>query len=186
MMSQPLTMHTHIDSLKFAREQAQLSEQIAVTMLPRLIPELSSTTEKLDFALSGGVDKKGHAYLKLELSGEIKLTCQRCLGELSFPVQIVQQILIAPNEKALEYLDEEEELECLLANKNLLVIELIEDELLLSLPYAPKHDALAECEQYGFDATCLVPTETETEAKPETFSEKTQPFATALAHLKKN
>ncbi len=185
-MSQSLTMHTHIDSLKFAREQNQLSGQIAVTMLPRLIPELSSTKEILEFTLSGGVDKKGHAYLKLVLSGEIKLVCQRCLGELPFLIEISQQILIAPNEKALEYLDEEEELECLLANKTLLVLELIEDELLLSLPYAPKHDALTECEKQGFDATHFIQVDPETEAEePVVSPEKPNPFA-ALAHLKKN
>ena len=48
-------------------------------------------------------------------------------------------LLLAQNEKELSSLDEDESIDCILAEPNLDVLALVEDEIILSLPISPRH-----------------------------------------------
>jgi len=63
--------------------------------------------------------------------------CQRCLQTFSWPVSQQTLLLLARSESELAILDLDEEHEVVLAAAALDTMELIEDELLLSLPFAP-------------------------------------------------
>jgi uncharacterized protein len=71
------------------------------------------------------------------------MTCQRCLSSFAVPVAQETVLLLARNERELARLDAEEP-EVVLAETPLEPSALVEDELLLSLPFAPRH-ATAEC-----------------------------------------
>ena len=66
--------------------------------------------------------------------------CQRCLGRLDWPVDQATEVLLAGDERELAALDDASEGEVILADGPLDPAELVEDELVLTLPFAPLHE----------------------------------------------
>ena len=125
-----------IDSIDFARNGGQLSGEIQIVNLSRLSDLLSNSNGALNYRVVG-LKEGGLLKLEITLEGMCYLRCQRCLGELGYPIELKSQLQLLSAEK-LDELDDEDE-EAIEATKRLDVLALIEDELLLSLPFAPKH-----------------------------------------------
>ena len=77
--------------------------------------------------------------MTIDLEGEVPLECQRCLGPLRWPVVQQTELLLAHDEAELARLDADTESEVVLAEGPLDPLSLVEDELLLVLPFAPRH-----------------------------------------------
>jgi len=75
--------------------------------------------------------------LEVSLNGVVHLRCQRCLGDLEYPIEVSSRLKLASVEE-LDAVDDDED-EYIEASSQLDVIGLVEDELLLSLPFAPRH-----------------------------------------------
>jgi uncharacterized protein len=103
--------------------------------------------------------------LGVTLQGSCTLWCQRCLGELDYPVKLDSKLLLLPAEK-LDETEEDDDVDAIEASPRLDVLALIEDELLLALPFAPRH------------------TEGKCAASTNGLQQKASPFA-VLAGLKK-
>ena len=67
------------------------------------------------------------------------LTCQRCLDPFEWPVEQRTDVLLARDERELAALDTDSSAEVVLAAAPVDPRTLIEDELVLALPFAPKH-----------------------------------------------
>ncbi|OIR03476.1 hypothetical protein GALL_143340 [mine drainage metagenome] len=131
-----------IDSLAFAREGRHLVGQLAVNALPRLADLLANDAGVLACDVSGGRNEAGKLYLRLKVTGELHLICSRCLEAMPLPLAIDSQVLLVPPgapwpDEALE----DDSADAVEALGEQLVAELVEDELLLALPVAPRHDA---------------------------------------------
>ncbi|MBE5528947.1 metal-binding protein [Laribacter hongkongensis] len=136
-MSQPIL----INPLTFARERQTLDGSMAVAELERLLEAVADPAGRLDWSLAGGVDKLDRPYLVLEVSGQVALTCQRCLDPLPFVVTADACITLFTDESKLEAAsDEDSSLDAVMAEDELDVLALIEDEVLLGLPLAPRHE----------------------------------------------
>jgi uncharacterized protein len=86
------------------------------------------------------------------IHGMLHLQCQRCLEALDHPLQLLNTLLlVAAGTEAAGALDEEEP-EWIEASRELDLGTVIEDEILLSLPYAPKHEEGA-CRALGGTVT---------------------------------
>ena len=136
-----------IDSLEFARNKQVLHGKIAVASLPRLQDVVFSSDGVLEYELSGRMDQYGKLSLHCEVKGTLQLNCQRCLGALAYQVGVKSDLILVKDEMALAEIDEDEEIEdidVVLANPELDVLSLIEEEILLDLPMAPVHP-IAEC-----------------------------------------
>ncbi len=90
--------------------------------------------------IDGTTDPAGHPALEVTLDGDLPVTCQRCLGVFAFPVAQRTRLLVAKSEAELAALDDAGEDEVVLGASPLDAYELVEDELLLSLPHAPRHE----------------------------------------------
>jgi uncharacterized protein len=131
-----------IDSLDFASNGQQISSEVLVAELSRLANILNDTAGKLNYTVRGAVNKHGTPMLLLNLDGLCHLTCQRCLQGMDYEIQVATSVLLR-DQAGLDLLDEDEvdeEYESVLAEARLDVWHLLEDEILLSLPFAPKHD----------------------------------------------
>jgi DUF177 domain-containing protein len=106
---------------------------------PRLEDRLAPGPATLAYRITGIVDARGHPALTVELDGTVPLTCQRCLETFSLPVQQRTVLLLARDDAELARLDEDDEHEVVLAAAALDPLVLAEDELLLTLPYSPRH-----------------------------------------------
>ena len=74
-----------------------------------------------------------------ELLSRLRLVCQRCLGPLEFPVDVDVELELS--ESAAEIEKAEDDVDRVLATRSMEVAALVEDELILTLPFSPKHEA---------------------------------------------
>ncbi len=132
MFARPL-----IDSVDFARGGKGLRGEIGFSELPRLADVLARNDGNLSYEVQGYRDGD-REMLRLVLQGECVLRCQRCLGEMSYPVQIDSRLLLLPADR-LDEVEDDDEIEAIEADSKLDVLALIEEELLLELPFAPRH-----------------------------------------------
>lgn len=128
-----------IDSLEFARTGQTLSGRVPISQLARLRDSLFDGLGELQFEVKGGHDPRRRPVLVLEINGVLHLLCQRCLGVLNHPLRLSNVLLLVDAAEAAGDRYDEEEAEWIEASRALDVTELIEDEVLLSLPYSPRH-----------------------------------------------
>ena len=130
---------TVIDSLEFARAGETLRGSLPVSGLTRLADSLYDNLGLLDFMVQGGHDARHRPTVTLEVGGMLHLRCQRCLGQLDFPVKIGSTLVIASaTEAAASGLDDEEG-EWIEPSAQLDIGDLVEEEIILALPYSPLH-----------------------------------------------
>lgn len=79
--------------------------------------------------------------MRLAVSGEVGLTCQRCLADMPYSVNVTRTLYLARNEAEMERLDALPDSDAIQPGEILGLVELVEDEVLLSLPLAPMHAA---------------------------------------------
>lgn len=130
-----------IDSLEFAANGQQISGEIPLVAMSRLVDELSDTQGSLDYCVQGGVNREGIAVLDVRVTGQCQLQCQRCLEGMDYIVDLSSRLLLRDQESLDALEDDEDEFDSVLAEKHLDVVGLLEEEILLSLPIAPKHKA---------------------------------------------
>ena len=147
----PMPAQTVIDSLEFARIGQELRGSLAVPGMKRLLECLAEAPGEVEFMVKGGHDPRRRPTLSVDISGTLRLQCQRCLGALDYPLRLSNTLrLVSAGETAAGDLDEEDA-EWIEASAELDVAALVEDEILLSLPYAPRHEE-GQCGQ-GLTAT---------------------------------
>lgn len=125
-----------IDSVDFAQNGKELRGETGFAELPRLGDMLAKTDGTLAYTVRGYRKDDGNM-LEVSLHGTCILRCQRCLGVMDYSVEIVSHLKLLPVEKLAE--TEDDEVDAIEAESSLDVMALIEDELLLGLPFAPKH-----------------------------------------------
>jgi uncharacterized protein len=156
-----------VDSLEFARGGKTLNGKLQIADLDRLRDRLASTDGALEYDLIGHADDNGRPSLHCRVRGTLDLFCQRCLQPMAWKVELDSDLVLAMSEDELAE-DEEDPgaPDRLLARKDMKVRELVEDELLLAWPMAPRHPE-GQCKP----------------SVPEESGEAVSPF-TALAKLK--
>lgn len=164
-MSKPIL----IDPLKFAREGRSQTGTLAIAALdPRVHDDLSGTDGEVSYTLTGHVDPLRRAVLRLTLDGTISVRCQRCLSSMPYALKTDSSMTLFTDEEKLDAACEADEtLDAIMAEPELDVVRLVEDEIIMGLPLSPKHD---DCG-----------TETLSRAK----ADKPNPFA-VLATLKRS
>ena len=133
-----------IDSLDFARSGKELSDEVPVSGLERLADSLYDRSGILRYVLVGQTDGRQRLRLRLKVEGTISLRCQRCLGRLPDPVALESRLLLL-DDKAGGEEAEIEDLDAVAADPEMDVWSLVEDEVLLAQPIAPRHSE-GECE----------------------------------------
>ena len=169
-----------IDSLKFAAGHESISGSVAVARLARLTDMLAGTDGGLDCSLEGfsfdGV-LAGRVGLHLQVTGQLRLYCQRCLAEVLFDCAIDSRLLLVANESDVSQWPEDElevdEFDAIPASREMSLLTLLEDEVLLALPVVPRH------------ADCVLPAGCVVDAVVDDSENEPSPFA-VLAGLKKH
>ena len=130
-----------ISNLDFARKALEIHDTIAVSQFSRLADFLSASDGSLNYRLTGYLDDNQTPGLKLHISGKLHLMCQRCLGPMEFDLDTYATFVVVRDEASIpDTEDEADEIDYLVAETHMSVVDLIEDEILLSLPLAAKHE----------------------------------------------
>ena len=78
------------------------------------------------------------------MDGVLPLVCQRCLGPLEHPVHIEVLLLLAATQDEVDAAPVEAEgPDSIVAGREMPVLSLVEDEVVLAIPIAPRHPACA-------------------------------------------
>ncbi len=128
------------DALKLCASGESLAGVVDAADLPRVADRLASDAgaARIAWRLVGGSDGQRRPVLTLTLAGSVPLVCQRCLQPFAASVDQTTELLLARSESELARLDADE-VEVVLATERLDPLTLVEDELLLSLPFSPRH-----------------------------------------------
>lgn len=135
---------TVIDSLEFARTGQKLAGELPIEGLARLRESLYDPAGAIRFEVKGARDARLRPALVLDITGVLHLQCQRCLGMLDFPLRLSNTLLLGRAEDGGGL--DEEDAEWIEASETLDVAGLVEDEILLGLPYSPRHEE-GQCRQ---------------------------------------
>lgn len=125
----------------FAKEGRVLEGTLAVSSLERLHDLLTEVTGEINFRLQGFKSEHGELMLHLTVSGVIPLACQRCLKAIPFNLDVDNLLEIVPEGSDMSQDElEDDTRDFLPVAGELNLAELVEDEILLSLPVAPRHE----------------------------------------------
>ena len=127
------------DGFGVAAQRAVIAGRVDVAALPRVADVLADAggTADIAYRITGSADAAGRPALEVAVAGAVSLRCQRCLQPFRWPVEQTTLLLLARDERELARIDEDEH-EALLADAPLDAMTLVEDELLLTLPFAPR------------------------------------------------
>ncbi len=171
------SMPEHISLDKWADTGYEWSGEIEPNIFKRLAVSLSTEHEQSKTKIDANLYRRNNVlHLAFTLTGEVWLTCQRCLQPVAIDLSDDYDIALLENDSQVRLVNEEQDYLLLdevvteQSPEHLLPFKkLVEDEILLKIPMAPKHvDCEMTVEQFG-----EIPEEEETE----------NPFA-ALASLK--
>ncbi|MCX7896584.1 MAG: YceD family protein [Rhodocyclaceae bacterium] len=163
LTAMPNLVDAAVDGHAFAATGGALVGHLMLADLPRLADLLLEREGSLACIIRGeeGVDASGRrrAYLSLEIAGSLVLQCQRCLEPLSFECCLRRRLmLIRPGEPWPEDELYEDGFDAIETTEALGLRDLIEDEILLALPIAPRHE------------TCQPPARFEAGGRPTPFA----------------
>lgn len=135
----------NVNILAFAKANDTLHADERLLRFDRLLEETQGLGAEtpLRYAATGalhtdaaGVDE---AWIHLEAEVTLALTCQRCLSPVDATVRFERDFRFVATEELAAIEDEESDEDVLVLSRNFNLAELVEDELLMALPVAPKH-----------------------------------------------
>jgi uncharacterized protein len=135
-----------LDLKSFADEGGELSDVSPVRQHARLMAETQGRGAEapVGWSASGEMRNRQHVqpeiWLHLKARAVLPLTCQRCLEPVEVPVSVDRSFRFVSDEEAAAAQDDESEEDVLALSRSFDLVELVEDELLLEIPLAPRHE----------------------------------------------
>ncbi len=149
--------------------------RVPLSAFDRLAGLLEDTEGECRYVIEFGRDLSGQATVDLVAEAELPLVCQRSLERFLFPVMLRQQLGLLADDAEESALPEGVEPALVGPDGALRPLELVEDELILTVPAFPVNPESAEVEAVWNDP--------DAEAEVEEEQPRINPFA-ALAALK--
>ena len=133
-----------IDGFEFASAGATQQGTWPLSDFPRLRDVLAQDAGEVKYEVSGVRDQRERPALRLKVSGTLQLRCQRCLEPMPFEVRADEALVLAASQAEIDAEPPDAHgPDFVLAGKEMPVRDLIEDQLILELPYAPRHEGCA-------------------------------------------
>ena len=133
-----------INGAEFAAAGATQQGVLPLGGFPRLRDMLASDAGEIAYAVKGVRDERGRPSLRVSVQGTLLLRCQRCLEALRYAVKADELLVLAASQAEIDAEPADAQSpDRVIAAAEMPVRDLIEDELILAVPYAPRH---ASCE----------------------------------------
>ncbi len=134
-----------INPLDFVRKAGVHHGNIPLADLARVQDFLYENKGEVVYRINGIIDQENKPCLHVQVEGELHLCCQRCLGSLPHTLDIKTFLLLVETESELIQTDADGTVDAILATVDMDVLNLIEDEIILSLSISSRHNE-GECE----------------------------------------
>lgn len=139
-----------LDVRSFAEEAAALSGEAPLGAHARLQAEAEgrNSAEPVRWSARGELRNPRHVHpeiwIHLEASAVLPLTCQRCLQAVDVPLSVMRSFRFVADEATAAAQDDESEEDVLALSRAFDIQGLVEDELLMAVPLAPRHETCPE------------------------------------------
>ena len=152
-----------LDSRQFVARHDAIDAMLAPALLERLAEEVVAAFAPVEVHVETARSPRGLPGMRVRLDGTVQVQCQRCMTPVAVRLAPRVRFELVDTESALDA-DDDDQWDAVLHSERFDMLHLLEDELLLALPFAPMH------------AACEPPADSEA-------GEKVMPFA-ALAGFK--
>ena len=129
-----------IKLFNFAKKERSLGGVYKISSIPRISEIARNKEDNVKVDLSFYLENNKTPCIKGEINLNIILDCQRCLEALPIELKVDFKLAFVRHEQQAEGLDSSYELYVTKEEEELLTIDIITDEILLSIPMAPSHD----------------------------------------------
>lgn len=139
-----------INNLEIARKQDQLEGEIDLACLERLSAMTVNENRhpvKIHYQLVGSQTKFHLPSLHLSIDTVLPVVCQRCLESMQLELSVDYDYVLSETEP-VEF-DGDDEADWLETSPNMSLNNLVEDELLIAMPFAPVHQY--DCKPVAFE-----------------------------------
>jgi uncharacterized protein len=137
---------THLHLSAFAQSQGTHAGEERLSRFERLMEQSQGLGGEtlVTYSVEGSlrVDAAGatEPWMHLSAQATLSLVCQRCMAPVDEVIGFERDFRFVASEALAEVEDEESEEDVLVLSKSFDLLELIEDELLMSTPLVPKHE----------------------------------------------
>jgi uncharacterized protein len=132
-----------IDAFDFSRSNGQRDGVTPVAAMSRLNQDCADKTGEIAWSVVGGHHKLGFPQLTLSVSGTVQLVCQRCLAPFAYEMDSETVLVLGKDDEQADEIEQtldDETIDVIVGSRACKLDDLVEDEALLALPQAPKHD----------------------------------------------
>lgn len=131
-----------VDVFEFSRTRERRAGRLVPAQMPRLAAMLADTTGELEYVIAGQPDRAGYPGAHMQLAGAVHMSCNRCGLPVAIAIgrDVPFRFVRSEAEANAIPVDEDEDTEIIVGSTALSIAEWVEDETLLSLPLAPRHE----------------------------------------------
>ncbi|TWI62495.1 uncharacterized protein IP91_04012 [Pseudoduganella lurida] len=132
-----------IDAFEFCRTGSTRDGLTPVAEMERLARDCAASTGELSWSVAGGTSKHGFPRMDVTVAGTVQLECQRCLQPFAYAIDSATVLMLGEDDAKADEIEEvidDESIDVIVGTRSMNLMDLIEDEALLALPQAPKHD----------------------------------------------
>ena len=132
-----------IDAFEFCRTGGHREGVTPLTEMPRLAADCANDSGEIIWSIQGGVTPQDYPTMTLSVQGTVQLVCQRCLAPFDYHMDSATQLVLGRDDEEADGMEEvldDESIDVIVGSHAADIRELLEDEALLALPQAPKHE----------------------------------------------
>ena len=131
-----------IDSRRFVERRGSIEATLTLELLERLDDEVVEDFAPIAVHVEVARSPRGLSGLRVRLDGVVSVECQRCMNPVEVRLAPRVRFELVDAEAALDA-DDDDRWDAVLHSERFDLLHLLEDELLLALPFAPMHEACA-------------------------------------------
>ncbi|TQK08203.1 DUF177 domain-containing protein [Herbaspirillum sp. SJZ107] len=132
-----------IDAFEFCRNNGYREGVTPVAEMTRLAADCADPSGEITWSIQGGQTKQGYPSMTLSVEGTVNLVCQRCLGPFAYHIDSSTMLVLGKDDADADEIEEildDESIDVIVGSHEADIRQLLEDEALLALPQAPKHE----------------------------------------------
>ncbi|WP_211172354.1 YceD family protein [Massilia forsythiae] len=132
-----------IDAFEFCRNDGHREGVTPVAEMSRLAADCADKSGSISWTIQGGKTKQGYPSLTLAVAGTVQLVCQRCLQPFGHDIDSSTMLVLGKDDADADEIEEildDESIDVIVGSHACDIRDLLEDEALLALPQAPKHE----------------------------------------------
>jgi uncharacterized protein len=138
-----------IDAFEFCRSNGHREGVTPVAEMTRLAADCADSSGEIAWAIEGGQTRQGYPSMTLSVAGRVHLVCQRCLGPFAYDIDSSTMLVLGKDDQEADEIEEvldDESIDVIVGSHEADIRQLLEDEALLALPQAPKHEVCPDTE----------------------------------------